>query len=73
LGEGDQQEKRGERERMLGVNMIKVHLCIYENSINKSIRIVKKPSAMAHYCNPSYLGVRDWEDHGSRPAWAKTW
>jgi hypothetical protein len=26
---------------------------------------------MAHACNPSYLGSRDWEEHGLRPAWAK--
>jgi hypothetical protein len=26
---------------------------------------------MTHTCNPSYLGGRDWEDQGSRPAQAK--
>jgi hypothetical protein len=26
---------------------------------------------MDHTCNPSYLGDRDQEDHGSRSAWAK--
>jgi hypothetical protein len=26
---------------------------------------------VAHTCNPSYLGGRDGEDHGSRPAWGK--
>jgi hypothetical protein len=26
---------------------------------------------VAHTCNPRYLGGRDQEDHGSRPAWAK--
>jgi hypothetical protein len=27
---------------------------------------------MAHTCNPSYLGVRDQEDCGSRPSQAKS-
>jgi hypothetical protein len=26
---------------------------------------------MAHSCNPSYLGGRDQEDHGSKPALSK--
>jgi hypothetical protein len=26
----------------------------------------------AHTCNPSYQGGGDQEDHGSRPAWAKS-
>jgi hypothetical protein len=25
----------------------------------------------AHACKPSYLGGRDQEDHGAKPAWAK--
>jgi hypothetical protein len=25
---------------------------------------------MAHFCNPSYSGGRDQEDHGSKPAQA---
>jgi hypothetical protein len=25
---------------------------------------------VAHACNPSYVGGWDWEDHGSKPAWA---
>jgi hypothetical protein len=25
---------------------------------------------VAHTCNPNYPGVRDQEDHGSKPAWA---
>jgi hypothetical protein len=29
-----------------------------------------RASAVAHTCNPSYLGDRDWEGHGSRqPMW----
>jgi hypothetical protein len=24
---------------------------------------------VAHVCNPSYLGGRDQEDHGSKPIW----
>jgi hypothetical protein len=27
---------------------------------------------MAHVCDPSYLGGRDREDHGLRPAWANS-
>jgi hypothetical protein len=26
---------------------------------------------MAHIYNPRHLEGRDWEDHGSRPAWEK--
>jgi hypothetical protein len=31
-----------------------------------------QPGAVAHACNSSYSGGRDWEDGGSRPAWAKS-
>jgi hypothetical protein len=31
---------------------------------------VDKWALAAHACNPSYLGVRDQEDPGSKPAWA---
>jgi hypothetical protein len=27
---------------------------------------------VAHTCNPSYLGGRDYEDHSSKPAWANS-
>jgi hypothetical protein len=27
---------------------------------------------VSHACNPSYLGDRDQEDHGSKPAWANS-
>jgi hypothetical protein len=27
---------------------------------------------VTHTCNPSYSGVRDQEDHGSKPAWANS-
>jgi hypothetical protein len=30
-----------------------------------------EPGVVAHFCKPSYLGGTDWEDHGSKPAWAK--
>jgi hypothetical protein len=33
-------------------------------------RIVR-PSMVAHTFNPSYLGGRDWEDHGMRLAPSK--
>jgi hypothetical protein len=26
---------------------------------------------VAHTCNPSYFGGRDWENNSSRPVWAK--
>jgi hypothetical protein len=32
--------------------------------------ILLKNLERAHICNPSYSGVRDQEDHGSKPAWA---
>jgi hypothetical protein len=32
----------------------------------------KEVSEVAHACNPNYLGGRDWEDGGLRPAWAKS-
>jgi hypothetical protein len=31
----------------------------------------KRPSMVAHICNPSYLGVEDGKDCGSRPAQAE--
>jgi hypothetical protein len=31
-----------------------------------------KSGPMAHTCNPSYLGCRDQEDHGLKPARAKS-
>jgi hypothetical protein len=31
----------------------------------------KKLGVVAQVCNPSSLRDRDWEDHSSRPAWAK--
>jgi hypothetical protein len=27
---------------------------------------------VAHTCNPSYSGGRDWEDHGAKPAQANS-
>jgi hypothetical protein len=30
-----------------------------------------RSGAIAHTCNPSYSGGRDWEDQGSRPTWIK--
>jgi hypothetical protein len=32
----------------------------------------KKKKSQAHTCNPSYLGGRDQEDHGSKPTWANS-
>jgi hypothetical protein len=29
------------------------------------------PGMMAHAYNPTYLGGRDWEDHGLGPVWRK--
>jgi hypothetical protein len=29
------------------------------------------PDEVANACNPRYLGGRDWEDLGSKPAWDK--
>jgi hypothetical protein len=33
------------------------------------IKEVDWPGAVAHLCNPSYLGGRGWENHDLRPAW----
>jgi hypothetical protein len=30
------------------------------------------PDALAHACNPNYLGDWDQEDHALRPAWANS-
>jgi hypothetical protein len=35
-------------------------------------RLETAQELVAHTCNPSYLGGRDQEDRGSRPAWAKS-
>jgi hypothetical protein len=32
-----------------------------------------RPGMMIHTYNPSYSGVKDMEDHDSRPAWRKKW
>jgi hypothetical protein len=32
---------------------------------------LSKVGIVAHICNPSYLGNKNWEDHGLRPAWGK--
>jgi hypothetical protein len=34
-------------------------------------KIWLQPGMVAPTCNLSYLGGRDWEDHGLRPNWAK--
>jgi hypothetical protein len=31
-----------------------------------------KPEPVAHACNSRYLGGRDQEDHGLKPAWANS-
>jgi hypothetical protein len=31
-------------------------------------KVLLSHELVAHTCNPSYLGGRNWEDHGSRPA-----
>jgi hypothetical protein len=30
------------------------------------------PDMIAYTCNTNYPGSRDWEDHSTRPAWAKS-
>jgi hypothetical protein len=37
-----------------------------------SQKLYRSQQWMAHTCNPSYLGVWDWEDHELRPAWANS-
>jgi hypothetical protein len=42
-------------------------------SVSSPIKFCKsyfQPDSVAHTCNPSYLEGFDWENHGSRPAWA---
>jgi hypothetical protein len=34
--------------------------------------VSSSPGTVAHTCNSSYLGGRDQEDHGTRPAWANS-
>jgi hypothetical protein len=36
-----------------------------------SQEVIRNQALVVHACNPSYLGVRDWEDHCSRPALGK--
>jgi hypothetical protein len=51
---------------------------LYNEQLQKtnSVSLSKKEQTgqvlMTHACNPSYLGGRDQEDHGSRPSWAST-
>jgi hypothetical protein len=33
---------------------------------------VTQPGVIVHVCNPSSLESRDWKDHSSSPAWAKS-
>jgi hypothetical protein len=42
-----------------------------KNHIDLFIRIKDGSGTVIHIYNPSYLGVRDWEDLGSRSAWVK--
>jgi hypothetical protein len=39
----------------------------------KRARLMSVKEPVAHICNPSYLGGRDHEDCGSRPALANTY
>jgi hypothetical protein len=45
---------------------------ILDKHKNKSVKFKKESSwaLVSHTCNPSYLGGRDWEDQGLRPAQA---
>jgi hypothetical protein len=42
----------------------------------KKLNVIKnrkiRPSTMAQVKYPTYLGGRDWEDHGLKPAQAKS-
>jgi hypothetical protein len=38
---------------------------------NVLLRYWSEPGAVTHVYNTTYSGGRDWEDLGSRPAWAK--
>jgi hypothetical protein len=62
-----------------------ISLAIKEIQIKTSLRFHFTPGRMAiikktnnevgtsgSYCNPSYSGGRDQEDHGSNSAWAKS-
>jgi hypothetical protein len=37
-----------------------------------SSETVLRLGAVAHACNPSYVGGRDWQDHGLKSARAKS-
>jgi hypothetical protein len=35
-------------------------------------QIKSRPGMVAHACDTSYSGGRDWEDHGLKPTWTKS-
>jgi hypothetical protein len=39
---------------------------------NHILKQEARQALVAHACNPSYLGGRDQEDRGSKPAWANS-
>jgi hypothetical protein len=47
----------------------RAELYIQQDPVSKN---EKRLGLVIHTCNPSYLGGRDWEDCGLRPAWAKS-
>jgi hypothetical protein len=55
--------KHSERSQRFGRNL-------NPSSAFPSIKTQARPGALAQACDPTYLGGRDQEDHGSRSAWA---
>jgi hypothetical protein len=45
---------------------------VLEKKKDSTVQAFNKPVRAAQPFNPSYLGGRDQEDHGLRPAWAKS-
>jgi hypothetical protein len=45
--------------------------CTLPLTVTHIFKEIDSAGAVAHACNPSDLGSGDWEDHSSRPTWAK--
>jgi hypothetical protein len=52
--------------------IIKNKIKIKSSSLERLARISAQPTMVAHSCNLSCSGGRDWEDHSLKPTWAKS-
>jgi hypothetical protein len=53
-------------------NIQKLLQNIFKNICEKALYKKLRPGTEAHTYNPSYLGGKNQEDQGLRPAWAKS-